>query len=206
MRDVTGPREDGIDLYWLPLGAGGVVVRGNGRLYEAFTAWRQHRPAQPLFHSALVSTVRGVAYVVEMAPVWNLRDPDRGVVREGPVGAVPLGRWRAFRYEVRCWSGGRIPDVAEAVDSPVRLSDDGGRAAALIALVPTVPALTWGRDELGTGDMWNSNSLTAWLLARAGLRPEDLRPPGEGRAPGWQAGVELARRGRSIGPRLEVTS
>jgi hypothetical protein len=26
---------DGVDLYWLPLGAGGHFVRLNGRIYEA---------------------------------------------------------------------------------------------------------------------------------------------------------------------------
>lgn len=184
----------GVDLFWLPLGAGGVFVRRNGQLYEAWAARRQRRPAQPLFHSALVVTVDGSSHVVEMAPVWNLRAPDRGVVREGPVGAVGLGRWRAFRYEVRCWAGGWIPDAAEAVDSPVRLTDDASTAARLLALVRTVPPLTWGRDELGTGEMWNSNSLTAWLLARAGVPVAGLRPPGGGRAPGWQAGVLLAAR------------
>jgi hypothetical protein len=29
-----------------------------------------------------------------------------------------------FRYEIRLWSCGRIPDVAGVVDSPPRLTDD----------------------------------------------------------------------------------
>jgi hypothetical protein len=40
--------------------------------------------------------------------------------------------------------------------------------------------------------MWNSNSVVAWLLERSG-HDADLRPPGGGRAPGWAAGVALAR-------------
>jgi hypothetical protein len=183
-----------VDLYWLPLGAGGVVVRWNGRLYEAYLARRQHRAARALFHSALEVNLAGRRHVVEMAPVWNLRERERGVAVEGPVCAPVLGRLRAFRYEVRCWTGGRIPDVADAVDSPVRLSAHPGVAAHVLSLVPTVPALTWGRDELGTGDMWNSNSLIAWLLARAGIDATTLRPPRDGRAPGWDAGVVLAAR------------
>ena len=56
--------------------------------------------------------------MIEMGPVWNTPDPQRGVVGEGPVGLRSLGRSRLFRYEVRCWRDGRIPDVDEAVDSP----------------------------------------------------------------------------------------
>jgi hypothetical protein len=43
--------------------------------------------------------------------------------------------------------------------------------------------------------MWNSNSVIAWLLADAGLPAEQLHPPPGGRAPGWWAGVSLARGG-----------
>jgi hypothetical protein len=42
-----------VDLYWLPLGAGGHFVRLNGRLYEAVATRRQRRPARDLYHSAL---------------------------------------------------------------------------------------------------------------------------------------------------------
>ena len=36
--------------------------------------------------------------------------------------------------------------------------------------------------------------MTAWLIARAGLSTDGVRPPDCGRAPGWHAGLELARR------------
>ena len=183
-----------VDLYWLPLGAGGHVVRWNGRVYESLVARHEHRAPAPLFHSAMVITSGGTTYAVEMGPVWNVPDPARGAVCQGPVGARWLGRFRAFRYEVRCWPGGRIPDLAEAVDSPVRMSDDSAQVAALLQLLPTVPPLTWGRDELETGDMWNSNSLVAWSLTRACIDLADLRPPRQGRAPGWRAGLVLADR------------
>jgi hypothetical protein len=46
-----------IDLYWLPLGAGGQFVSWNGRAYEALMAlWERRRP-QDLYHSALEVTV-----------------------------------------------------------------------------------------------------------------------------------------------------
>jgi hypothetical protein len=42
--------------------------------------------------------------------------------------------------------------------------------------------------------MWNSNSVIAWVLARSGIHAESIRPPSGGRAPGWQAGLEVAHR------------
>src|ERR1700745_2588872 len=39
---AAGP--DGIDLYWLPLGAGGRSVRGGGKIYEALAVWHE-RPS-----------------------------------------------------------------------------------------------------------------------------------------------------------------
>ncbi|MBD8506715.1 hypothetical protein HT102_09475 [Hoyosella sp. G463] len=182
-----------VDLYWLPLGAGGRVVRWNGRAYEALAARLSHRVAADLYHSALSVTHRGNMHTIEMGPVWNIKAPLRGVVAVGPVGARWLGRFRLFRYEIRCWRDGRIPDITEAVDSPQRLSDDDARAARMLDLVSTAPLLTWGRDEMRTGDMWNSNSLVSWLLARTGHDTSVLAPPGHGRAPGWDAGLAIAR-------------
>jgi hypothetical protein len=135
-----------------------------------------------------------IAYAVEMGPVWNVSDADRGVLAEGPVGSRWLGRFRAFRYEMRCWPGGHIPDVAEAVGSPVRTTEDPTRVAAVIEVLREIPALTWGRDELGAGEMWNSNSAVAWALARTGHDMGAIEPPFGGRAPGWAAGLVLADR------------
>ena len=129
----------------------------------------------------------GVTYVIEVAPVWSRSDPDRGVVAEGAVGSRLLGVTRWFRYEVRCWRNGVLPDEEQAVASPVRLSIDNARAAAVLDLVHRVPTLVWGRDELGTGEMWNSNSVIAWLLAGTG--GSAVEPPVGGRAPGWAAGL-----------------
>jgi hypothetical protein len=183
-----------IDLYWLPLGAGGHFVRFNGRIYEALVARHEHRVPALLFHSALQLRSGETTYAVEMGPVWNVAAPDRGAVCRGPVGTPWLGRFRAFQYEVRCWTNGRIPDLAEAVDSPVRVSDDPAQVAAVLEILPEVPALTWGRDEIGSGDMWNSNSLVSWSLARAGHDLAGVAPPRQGRAPGWRAGLVLAQR------------
>ncbi len=184
---------DGIDLYWIPLGAGagGAFVRWSGRCYEAIAAGIGRRRRQPLFHSALEVRIDGTTTIIEMTPVWITRG-ERGVVGEGPVGVRGLGRWRVFRYEVRRWTGGSIPDVGEAIGGAVLLSNDSSVAARVLDLVSNVPLATWGRDELGTGDMWNSNSVVSWLLVSAGVALDGVRPPGDGRAPGWDAGVSAA--------------
>lgn len=137
----------------------------------------------------------GVRYIVEMTPAWGVPAADRGVAVSGPVLLAALGRSRFFQYEVRRWRDGVIPDRAYAVDSPVRLSADAAGASALLAAVPRCPALIWGRDELGAGEMWNSNSIVAWLLATSGHDVRGVRPPQGGRAPGWAAGLHAARGG-----------
>jgi hypothetical protein len=186
---------DGVFLYWIPLGAGtgGAVVRWSGRAYEAIAACIGRRPRRPLFHSALEIRVDGVATVVEMAPVWTKRG-DRGVVGEGPVGFRVLGRSSLFRYEVRCWRGGSIPDAAAAVGGALQITDDAETGRRVLELVPGFPTLVWGRDELSINDMWNSNSLVSWLLVNAGVEVVDIEPPDRGRAPGWTAGVAAATR------------
>ena len=188
------PTPASVDLYWLPLGAGGHLVRWNGRAFEAIVARREHRAARDLYHAALEVRLDDQRFVVEMGPVWQSKDPARGVVAEGPVGARILGRSALFRYEVRRWQGGVIPDIAEAVASPQRVSQQARVARRLLDLVPEVPTLVWGRDELAAADMWNSNSLVAWLLARTGHDAASIHPPRTGRAPGWRAGLVLAER------------
>jgi hypothetical protein len=185
-----------IDLYWLPLGAGGHSVRLNGRIYEALAARLAGRAALDLYHSALEVRVPAGRFTIETAPLRAGDGPERGVVAEGAVGIRPAGRFRIFRYELRCWRDGVIPDVNEAVASPRRLSDDPEPALRLLALVPQVPMPVWGRDELGAGEMWNSNSVVSWLIARAGLDAEAIHAPAGGRAPGWNAGLVVARRPR----------
>ena len=187
-------RDAGVDLYWLPLGAGGHSVRFNGRVFEAVAAWIQHRTRRDLYHSALIVTLHGNRYAIEQAPVPDRRGAERGVVLEGPVGSRWAGRFRLFRYEVRRWRDGVIPDIAAAVESPHRLTDDPEIAQRLWEAVPRLPRPVWGRDELKTGEMWNSNSIIAWLVTVAGLPIDDFHPPRNGRAPGWRAGVVVARR------------
>jgi hypothetical protein len=185
-----------VDLSWIPLGAGAHVVRLSGKVFEAIDATVHRRPRCDLYHSALQIALDGDRWIVEMTPVPDDDGARRGVVVEGPVGTRLAGRVRLFRYEVRRWRDGVIPDLAHAVASPTRVTADPQRTSELLDLVPYVPALVWGRDELGTGDMWNSNSLVSWLLVRSGIGTTGLHPPARGRAPGWRAGLVIGARDR----------
>jgi hypothetical protein len=118
-----------------------------------------------------------------------------------------------FRYELRVWPGGHIPDIDEAIESPLRLSARSADAERLLDLTSLVPTPTWGRDDLDAGEMWNSNSFIAWLITATGLEVDAVHPPRGGRAPGWDAGVAIARRQppviaatvRHVAPREKVT-
>ena len=192
---TAGEQPPGIDLFWLPLGVGGHCVWWNGRIYEAIAARRARRRVCDLYHSALEVGVPEGRYVIESAPIRAADGPERGVVAEGAVGSRWAGRLAIFRYELRFWRDGVIPDIAEAVDSPLKLSDDAETGRRLLALASSVPTPVWGRDQLRAGEMWNSNSIIAWLVASSGLDAGKIHPPRGGRAPGWDAGLVVAQRG-----------
>ncbi len=103
-----------VDLYWIPLGAGGHCVRFNGRVSEAIEAAYQHRPRCDLYYAALVVELDGEGYTIELAPSPNADMASRGVVATSAVGSRCAGRLRVFRYEMRCWQGGSIPDLGYA--------------------------------------------------------------------------------------------
>jgi hypothetical protein len=192
--------ESSVDLYWLPLGAGGHSVRLNGQIFETVAAFLERRPPCDLYHSALIVRVPMGHFVIEQAPAGR-NGSERGVVSEGAVWTSRAARFRIVRYELRCWRNGVIPDISEAVESPLRLTDDPELAQRLLELVPSVPTHVWGRDEQRTGEMWNSNSVISWLIACSGLAAESIAPPAGGRAPGWHAGIVAARRREAMGSR-----
>lgn len=144
---MSGTGRGTVDLYWIPLGAGARFVRFNGVVYEALSARLQRRPRRPLYHSALALDLPHGHYMVEMTPVPDARGSDRGVVTEGAVGLRLLGRLRVFRYEVRRWRDGVVPDLGFAVASPVRVTDDAEMAQRMFDVLPHVPPLVWGRDR-----------------------------------------------------------
>ena len=120
-------------------------------------------------------------------------DPPARRRRGGPGRSRAPGRLRLFRYEVRCWRDGSIPDVAEAVESPRRLTDDAtmatGCSGSCRGADPRVGARRAGRRghvELQLGDR---------LAARPRRAPSAaVAPPAGGRAPGWDAGIAAAHR------------
>jgi hypothetical protein len=84
----------GVDLYWLPLGAGGHFVRLNGRVFEAVMSRLEHRRACDLYHSALEVRVPEGRFVIEQTPVPDGDEARRGVAAVGAVGARWAGRFR----------------------------------------------------------------------------------------------------------------
>ncbi len=187
-------RAPGIYLFWIPLGAGGSgFVRLNGRVYEALVSRRARRPSLDLYHTALEVRLPGDRYVVEtMWPSPDTNGSARGVTVVGPVFVEWLSSTRIFRYEVRCWRDGELPDADEAVGGAQLVAAGVDIARRVVELTPAVPVHTWGRDVIGTGDMWNSNSVISWLLASSGIEMSGVVPPSGGRAPGWDAGIAVA--------------
>ena len=188
-----------VDLYWIPLGAGAHVVRLSGRLVEWLLARRERRQPVALYHAALVVQVPEGRVAVEQTPVPRGDPAARGVVAAGPVGTRRAGCLRVFRYEIRRWPGGVIPDLAAAVGGAVQVADDLERSRGVLDVLPTIPTPVWGRDELAAGEMWTSNSIVSWALVRAGIDVATVVPPGGGRAPGWRAGVVVAERESASG-------
>jgi hypothetical protein len=165
-------------------------------VFEAALARLEKRTTKDLYHSALAVRVPDGEFVIEMA--WPIPDDKgilRGVVAEGAVGSRRARSLRILRYEIRRWRDGVIPDLDEAVESPQRLTDDPLLAQRILELVPEVPTPVWGRDELRTGEMWNSNSLISWLIVRSGVGVDAVHPPGR------RPGSGLARRDRNGTPR-----
>lgn len=189
-----------VDLLWIPLGAGASLptVRVSGLVYESIAAAREHRRRLALYHAAMEVRLENDVHVLEMTPAWGPAHQPGAAVTGGAVGARVLGRSRLFRYEVHCSTRATIPDREHAVSTVRVAAGDDHLARRIVDLAPYVPQATWGRDELRTGDMWNSNSIVAWLLARAGADVGSLEPPAGGRAPGWAAGLAVARAPRPV--------
>jgi hypothetical protein len=82
-----------VNLYWLPLGAGGHSVRFDGLVYDAAAAQLGHRPACNLYHPALEVRMPEGRFVIEQTPVPDNQGATRGVVagHQCPAsGTLPL--------------------------------------------------------------------------------------------------------------------
>jgi hypothetical protein len=88
-----------VDLYWIPLGAGGdSSVRFNGRVVAALDAARRRRTRCDLYHAAIVVELDGELYAIEVAPSPHADEASRGVAATGAVGSRLIGWLRLFRY------------------------------------------------------------------------------------------------------------
>ena len=184
-----------VDLYWLPLGAGGHSVRYNGRVFESVVARLEKRPVRDLYHSALVVRVPDGEFVIEQAPAFHGDGGLRGVVAEGAVGsrrprqATPL----SLRDQMLAWR--RHPGRERGRREPRRLTNDPASRSASSTSFADVPTPGLGtrrarcrRDvELELGDLL-ADRAQRHRTSMACIRQHD------GRAPGWRAGVVVARR------------
>ena len=198
-------RTAAVDLYWIPLGAGGHCVRFNGRVFEALAAARGAAASlRPLPRRARRRhrrrAVTRSSSRRRRTATWRAGASSR----RAPSAAATPGGCVVFRYEVRCWRDGSIPDLGAAVGGPMPADERSPRSPAtcstLVADRPTCRC--GGATSYDAGEMWNSNSMIAWLIAgrgAAGGATCDRRP--DGRAPGWAAGLEVARSRHGSGPR-----
>lgn len=185
-----------VDLYWLPVAAGtGSRLRmWSLAAWEAFEALRAWRPRARLCHSALkVRIANGQTHTVELTPVFRGETPPLSMT--GPVGFRGADRFRLLRYQVRCTRVDRLPDEEWTLGPALRLSADCQAASDVLTLAAAVPKHTWGLRVRGTSEMWTSDSAIAWMLDRAGIDAAAILLPPGSRAPGWTAGVEVARPG-----------
>jgi hypothetical protein len=198
----------GIDLYWIPLGAGASVVKLNGKAYEAIKAFIEHRSRTALYHSALEIRAPEGRYGVEVTPVPDRHGDDRGAVAVGPVGMRWLGWFRLFRYEIRRWLDGTIPDVGLAVESPVRVADDLATAESARSVALSAHARMGTRR--GEDRRYVELELRDLVGPRANRRERGAYPPTFGRPStrlgsrhrGCKAGAGL---GSPVGHRLVPT-
>jgi hypothetical protein len=183
-----------VDLYWMPVGAGAISRTRQKSLdaWEAVNAFIARRPRAALYHSALKVAIEDTVYAIEVTPVF--RDDAEPPAMTGPVGLRGAGRFRIFRYQLRCSPGGRFPDEEYAVGGAARLTTECAPARRVLEAGAAVPPYVWGWRVRGTSEMWTSDSVISWMLVRAGLDASSVQPPPGGRAPGWIAGIEAASR------------
>ena len=91
----------GVDLYWLPLGAGGHFVCLNGRVFEAVVSRLEHRPACDLYHSALqVRVPEGRLLIDRLMPCYDAVRAEHAIV-PGDIATVYAATRRADF--IRAW-------------------------------------------------------------------------------------------------------
>ena len=180
-----------VDLYWIPLGAGGHVVRLSGKIFEATKASLEHRPQCALYHTALevTSPTAGSSSSPRRSPItadetvaWSPRDRWDDLGRAAP--AVSLrGPPMARRLHPRCERGCRKPGPRRERPCPCA-SRPRARSVCSHPRVGSRPAAHRRHVELQLID----------LMAPGALRRRHQPPPAAARRPStW---VELGSRRR----------
>jgi hypothetical protein len=95
-------------------------VRLNGIVYEALSLASIGAARVTSTTRRSTSGLRGGRFVIEMTPVRAGGGTKQDIVALGAVGSRRGSRFPIFRYEIRRWRDGYIPDVAEAVEPTAR--------------------------------------------------------------------------------------
>jgi hypothetical protein len=185
--------ESFVDLLWIPVAAGTPRAQQMSlALWEAIMAAASRRRRATLYHPAMKVGLDGVTYTMELTPVF-VGEPSVPAMT-GPVGFRGADRFRFFRYQLRCFEADMLPDEEWAPGPPIRLAGNRDLAQRMLDLAPAVPPYVWGRRVNGTSEMWTSASVVSWMLMQAGIDARSIAIPEGGRAPGWDAGIEVAER------------
>jgi hypothetical protein len=143
------------------------------------------------YHAALKVTVPEgddcVFYIIELVGAAETKKKAGAVgqVKDGPIALADK------RYGIRKWRKGKITDAEHTKD--IRwITNDCDKAKCILDNVKNIPANTWGKDDNNYGGPWTSNSAVAWLLTKCGLE-KGIKPPANGVAPGWDAGVKAGK-------------
>ena len=203
-RRLSEPLRAAVELYWIPLGAGGHSVRFNGRVFEAIQAARRHRRRCDLYHAAIVVAFGGDRYTIEVAPSPDADEASRGVVGTGAVGSRISAACACFA--MRSAAGAMGPFRT----SPRRSANRAGSRPTRSR--PSAPRPGRVRSETRLGPRRPQGRRDVELQFRRRLagchggpgRPMQLHPPCGGRAPGWGAGLVVARRTREDSGRAPV--
>ena len=170
-----------------------------GRTGWSSRQWRRASTAVALrpYHSALVVRVPEGRFVIEQAPIRDSDGGERGVVAHGAVGSRRAGRFRIFRYEVRRWRDGVIPDIGEAVESPQQLTGDPLLAQRVLDLVPACRHSSGDATRASRGDV--ELQLVDLLADRPQWAPRRVGASASGwarsRVASWRRGRQKSREG-----------
>jgi hypothetical protein len=202
--ETDAPDEDGsecddecncyIKAVFIPVGDGS----SSNTLVLLANLFIDNQNGKDMYHTALKIQVDEdddcPTYIVELTDfVDGVEDQKaHGQVKAGYAGPSWMHALTGQVYGIRKWRDGEIVDGDKAMPNSPIISEDCEVCAALLNLVSSVPSNDYGSEDFG--EPWTSNSVAAYLLQKAGLDPARISPPPNGMVPGWNAGIEAAKR------------